>query len=221
MGLCGSTANNSSLSADQKLAGKISKHRSKELERHMEKAKMADNHIHKLLLLGAGESGKSTLFKQMIQIYGAGFPDQERLNYKNIIHGNIISSIKVLASQSQNGDYTANPAEFKDLKDHIINDVKNDELIENKLASMITQLWTTQSIQQAYIHRAKFQLNDSTAYFFERLTEISAMNYIPSQQDVLRSRVKTTGVIENDFLIDGSNFKMVDVGGQRNERKKW
>lgn len=35
-------------------------------------------HINKLLLLGAGASGKSTLFKQMITIYGKGFPEFAR-----------------------------------------------------------------------------------------------------------------------------------------------
>ena len=29
------------------------------------------------------------------------------------------------------------------------------------------------------------------------------------------------GIVENDFVIDGNQFKMFDVGGQRNERKKW
>jgi len=45
-------------------------------------------------------------------------------------------------------------------------------------------------------------------------------------QDALRCRRKTTGVIE--FVCTPSipnkgkvNFKLVDVGGQRNERKKW
>jgi len=44
---------------------------------------------------------------------------------------------------------------------------------------------------------------------------------LPTQQDVLRSRVRTTGIVENEFEIDGNKFKMFDVGGQRNERKKW
>jgi hypothetical protein len=29
------------------------------------------------------------------------------------------------------------------------------------------------------------------------------------------------GIVENDFVIEGNKFKMFDVGGQRNERKKW
>lgn len=46
-------------------------------------------------------------------------------------------------------------------------------------------------------------------------------NYVPSQQDVLRSRLATVGIAETDFLIQGYPFKLLDVGGQRNERRKW
>ena len=31
----------------------------------------------------------------------------------------------------------------------------------------------------------------------------------------------TTGIVEHKFEIGGNLFKMFDVGGQRNERKKW
>lgn len=37
----------------------------------------------------------------------------------------------------------------------------------------------------------------------------------------MRSRVKTVGIIEQKFKIDGNDFLIVDVGGQRNERRKW
>jgi len=66
-----------------------------------------------------------------------------------------------------------------------------------------------------------YQLTDSTAYFMDRIGAVSQPGYIPSEQDVLRSRVRTTGIVENEFIIDSNRFKMFDVGGQRNERKKW
>ena len=44
---------------------------------------------------------------------------------------------------------------------------------------------------------------------------------MPSVKDVLMSRTKTTGVTELDFNMGPSKIKLVDVGGQRNERKKW
>ena len=55
----------------------------------------------------------------------------------------------------------------------------------------------------------------------DKLDEVIKDDYIPTEQDVLRSRVPTTGIVENAFDIDGNQFKMFDVGGQRSERKKW
>ena len=46
-------------------------------------------------------------------------------------------------------------------------------------------------------------------------------DYLPNDQDVLRSRVKTTGITETTFIIGELTYRMFDVGGQRSERKKW
>ena len=35
------------------------------------------------------------------------------------------------------------------------------------------------------------------------------------------SRVRTSGIVTERYNIDGTTFEMYDVGGQRNERKKW
>jgi len=97
----------------------------------------------------------------------------------------------------------------------------NPVTINKENARHLKQLWADPGIRLAYDNRSKFQLLDSAEYFFERLDDIAMPDYIPSEQDVLRSRVRTTGIIENDFEIQGNKFKMVDVGGQRSERKKW
>ena len=58
--------------------------------------------VHKMLLLGAGESGKSTLFKQMNMIYGKDpFPEEERLPYAQVIFANVIDSIKTLIDMAE------------------------------------------------------------------------------------------------------------------------
>lgn len=57
--------------------------------------------------------------------------------------------------------------------------------------------------------------------YLDSLDRISATNYIPTQDDVLRTRVKTTGIVETRFTFKGLFFRMFDVGGQRSERKKW
>jgi len=57
--------------------------------------------------------------------------------------------------------------------------------------------------------------------YFDSIDRIAAHDYLPNDQDVLRSRVKTTGITETTFIIGDLTYRMFDVGGQRSERKKW
>lgn len=50
---------------------------------------------------------------------------------------------------------------------------------------------------------------------------LSLQEYLPSQQDILLARKPTKGIHEYDFEIKNVPFKMVDVGGQRSERRRW
>ena len=43
----------------------------------------------------------------------------------------------------------------------------------------------------------------------------------PTEQDILRARVLTSGIFETKFRVDKVKFHMFDVGGQRDERRKW
>jgi GTPase SAR1 family protein len=191
--------------------------RSKELDKEHQDHHNAEQAINKLLLLGAGESGKSTLFKQMISIYGTGFPESERATFEPIIFNNIITSMQTLISAAP---HHGGPVKCKDSLEYV-RDLTQDAPINRDNVVHFKSLWADKGIQRAFENRSKFQLTDSTSYFMERLDAIVADGYIPSEQDVLRSRVRTTGIVENNFEIDGNQFKMFDVGGQRNERKKW
>ena len=46
-------------------------------------------------------------------------------------------------------------------------------------------------------------------------------NFQPTEQDILRARVLTSGIFETKFRVDKVKFHMFDVGGQRDERRKW
>jgi GTPase SAR1 family protein len=176
-----------------------------------------EQQINKLLLLGAGESGKSTLFKQMITIYGKGYPESERKTFIPIIYNNIITSMKTLCQQTDTYTHVATCPGSK----AVIEELKGDENIDRALGDHIAALWKDSGVQKTYAQRSLYQLTDSAAYFFDKIAEVAANNYLPTEQDVLRSRVRTTGIVENHFVIEGNSFKMFDVGGQRNERKKW
>jgi len=73
---------------------------------HLTERLMAKNEI-KMLLLGAGESGKSTVLKQMKLIHHGGYNDSERDSYKEIIFSNTIQSMRsVFSLQSSTGSDT-------------------------------------------------------------------------------------------------------------------
>jgi len=216
MGLCGTKNSAESLREE--------KQKSKELEKGLVADQRQDQQVNKLLLLGAGESGKSTLFKQMITIYGKGFSIEDRKEYIHVVFSNILLNVKTLCDQSdklaQRGVQGTRVSNKNALSKKFIDDLK-DETIDSKTAGHMVALWSDPGIQKTYEHRAMYQLNDSTRYFLEKIQEIGAKDYLPTEQDVLRSRVRTTGIVESNFVIDGNHFKMMDVGGQRNERKKW
>lgn len=48
-----------------------------------------------------------------------------------------------------------------------------------------------------------------------------ATEYVPSDADILRARSRTTGITESLFDLGHLTYRMVDIGGQRSERKKW
>jgi hypothetical protein len=66
-----------------------------------------------------------------------------------------------------------------------------------------------------------FFVNDSTSYLMSRVDEFAKVDYEPSIDDILHVRKKTTGVKEIAYDFKSYRFRLVDVGGQRAERRKW
>lgn len=83
--------------------------------------------------------------------------------------------------------------------------------MDEVLGAHVKALWADPAIQETFSHSAEYQLNDSSAYFFNQIDTIATLGYVPSEQDVLHARAPTTGIVENSFEIDGNNFKMFDV----------
>ena len=67
-----------------------------EIERGLRSEQAKRRFEKKLLLLGPGESGKSTILKQMKIIHSSGFNDAERLAYKDAIWCNTVQSMQAL-----------------------------------------------------------------------------------------------------------------------------
>jgi len=220
MGLCAS----SGMTEEEAKKAREEAARSKEIDQQNVRDLQEDSRVCKLLLLGAGESGKSTLFKQISTIYGEGFTQKQLNQYLPSIHQLTITSMKILVDQSIHLHERFNTMSSSDVKESVdFFRALPDEVsvLDPDIARHVKILWTDSGIQKTYTLRSHFQLLDSCSYFFQRVDRCAAENYEPSYEDVIRCRVRTTGIVETRFEIASHKFLLVDVGGQRNERKKW
>uniref|UniRef100_A0A2P2I7K2 G-protein subunit alpha 1 n=1 Tax=Hirondellea gigas TaxID=1518452 RepID=A0A2P2I7K2_9CRUS len=181
---------------------------------------------YKLLLLGSGESGKSTFFKRMLMRYGKGYTETQRIAYIDAIHENTIDSMQTLIYESKNStdEYCLIDETCDEAAEHVEKQYP-DARLTKPIATSIHKLWGDEGIQTTYENRAEFQVPDGAAYFFEDVHRIARRGYIPSQQDILRCRERTIGIQKEVLHLesDGMNaeFDIYDVGGQRGERNKW
>uniref|UniRef100_H3B3M1 Guanine nucleotide-binding protein subunit alpha n=1 Tax=Latimeria chalumnae TaxID=7897 RepID=H3B3M1_LATCH len=244
---------------------KESKRINAEIEKQLRRDKKDARKELKLLLLGTGESGKSTFIKQMRIIHGSGYSDEDKRGFTKLVYQNIFTAmqsmiramdiLKIMYKYEQN---KGNAQLVREV------DVEKVSTFEQPYINAIKCLWNDPGIQECYDRRREYQLSDSAKYYLSDIDCIAAPGYLPTQQDVLRVRVPTTGIIEYPFDLENIIFsylsdldritdpvylptqqdvlrvriattgiieypfdlqsiifRMVDVGGQRSERRKW
>lgn len=207
---------------------KKAQQRSRQIDEALKRDSERASQEIKLLLLGAGESGKSTIVKQIKIIHESYFTKDECLEYKPVVHNNTIQSlVAIIKGMNKLTISLDDPTKMDDVQ-YFVESVVAAEKAESRmpditsdLARAMQSLWEDKGVQRCFIRSNEYQLNDSAGYFLDSLPRISAPDYVPTQQDVLRTRVKTTGIIETKFRYKGLLFKLFDVGGQRSERSKW
>jgi hypothetical protein len=70
--------------------------KSNAIDRQLERDRQQDELKVKLLLLGAGESGKSTIFKQMRIIYGTPRSEDDLRMYGVVVRSNVVTAVRKL-----------------------------------------------------------------------------------------------------------------------------
>jgi len=173
---------------------------------------------------GSGESGKSTIVKQMKIIHQNGYTVDELALYRLTIYKNLIDCAKALiGAMRQFGIEPTTPAnvEYSDylMEYQVVSDPHTP--LSTQVGVAVISLWQDPSIKTLMERQSEFYLMDSAPYFFEEANRISAPEYIPIEADVLRARTKTMGIYETRFTMGSLSIHMFDVGGQRSERKKW
>ncbi|XP_065343705.1 guanine nucleotide-binding protein subunit alpha homolog isoform X1 [Cloeon dipterum] len=200
------------------------RHKSQEIDKMLEKDKHAIRRQVKLLLLGAGESGKSTFLKQMRIIHGQRFEPEIIKDFQVTVYQNIVRGMKVLVDARQKLNIPWENPKNLPFGQHLLryeNSLALDSQVFQDYAPAIKRLWMDKAIKQAFDRRREFQLSDSVKYFLENMERISRLDYQPTNQDILHARKATKGISEFIIPINNIPFRFVDVGGQRSQRQKW
>ncbi|CDH48751.1 g-protein alpha subunit [Lichtheimia corymbifera JMRC:FSU:9682] len=211
MGLCASSEK------------RAERNHSQAIDRMLEEDSQRIRRELKILLLGSGESGKSTIVKQMKIIHQNGYSTDELETWRPTVYKNLIECAQVLVNGLEKFDY-----KFKEEKNmYHAERVKECHavggIVTPELSAAISSIWRDDVVAQLLDEKdgSDFYLMDSASYFFENAERIGEPDYVPCEQDVLRARSKTTGITETRFKMGQLDIHMFDVGGQRSERKKW
>ncbi|KAF7658655.1 hypothetical protein LDENG_00009680 [Lucifuga dentata] len=206
MGLC--------LGAEITEEEKKAKIHSAKIDRELYESAKREMNVVKILLLGAAESGKSTLVKQMKIIHSNGFTKQELTSFKPAVLDNLLTSMKFVLHGM--GALRINLANSRN-KIHAHSVLSCGRCFDEErvlfpfLGHALSCLWADQAVRAAAARGYEYELNDSALYFFENMARITSPDYVPTETDVLRTKFRVNHLI----------FRMYDVGGQRTERRKW
>ena len=267
------TSNSFSANRISSASGRISQHdliRDDEITQEQEAHRLHEESKIKLLLLGTGESGKSTIFKQMRILYGSPKSHDDLRMYGVIVRSNIVTAVRKLCQLTkaigyvQKLDEESSAATAADLNDvsgmtpreaydqimaHLVDNTAaepfpslSEERIErdwvgrssraglemNKNATLFLQhveairvLWQSTTIRNVWMKRAQANINDSHNEYLSNLSRIASADSRPTDKDILLSRVRTTQVTVEKFIVEDSEMEVYDVGGQRSVRKNW
>ena len=197
--------------------------RSKRIDDELQRQDEEEQKVVKLLLLGAGASGKSTIAKQMRIIHDTGYTQQECKDYAPVVYSNTIQSLNdIVSAMGKLQIHFADSSRENDAKIlYEMSKTSSEVQLTPDLGKLMERLWMDPGVQLSFSRSREYQLNDSAAYYLNDLSRLSRPDYVPTTQDILQTRMRTTGIVQTQFKYKKILFKMFDVGGQRSERKKW
>jgi hypothetical protein len=94
-------------------------------------------------------------------------------------------------------------------------------------------LWHDQRVREI-LRARRVRLEDNPGFYLNDIRRVTAPDYIPTVDDVLKARLKTLGVVEHRFSLEAASnifsksnphaevdWLIYDVGGARNQRHVW
>lgn len=89
----------------------------------------------------------------------------------------------------------------------------------------ILWLWKDPEVRSV-LRKHRVQLEETAGFFMNDAGRIATAEYVPTDSDIIRARLRTVGVEEHHFIVEkggdtGSDVFITDVGGSRSQRASW
>jgi hypothetical protein len=168
------------------------------IDRDLDRARQQEEGKVKLLLLGAGESGKSTIFKQMRILHGSPRSDDDLRMYGVVIRSNIIVATRKLCSHlrslgledalsaepvPEDGDFILSPKQAYDqLISHLVDNTAlgTEESPQNGDSNTNPRDWVGQS------PRAGLAANNDAKLFLQLVDAIRVLWQVSVDLDIAK-----------------------------------
>ena len=134
--------------------------RSKQIDRQLAQEKKSLKQEIKILLLGAGESGKSTFLKQMRIIHGNDYSEQDRLDFRPTIYHNILKGVKILVEARKRLQIPLENPKNEEFGKQIASYHRDHELMPDEFhpyVPALASLWKDSGIQVTVKRSNEFQ----------------------------------------------------------------
>ena len=149
--------------------------------------------------------------------------DAEKLGFILQIHENLLSGMQSLLKFSRIPTMTDLDAEAVEAT-KVVMEREAIETSKTPLTALelqhLSMLWSLPFLQKAFRH-SNMQFADNLIYFYGRIDAVMSPEYMPTSADIVHIRSCTTNVVEHRFSMHGKELQIYDVGGQRNQQKKW
>lgn len=146
-----------------------------------------------------------------------GFSEVQRTESTSIILENLWTGARTLAKWINKEGLIKNDPNLLT----ILEQPEGDWSLSEISAKAISEFWKLPQIQELVKKKPEnLQLQECFLQFVEELKDYpkwGGPKWIPSADDCIRARVRSSGVAEEHFTIDGTTFKIFDAGGQRSK----
>ncbi|KAJ7289692.1 G-protein alpha subunit-domain-containing protein [Mycena rebaudengoi] len=197
----------------------------------------------KIIFLGQSESGKSSAILDFRRALTPKYFESRRLILKTVIHLSLIGSIqKILTVLQHEWDVLegGDPAETTTpltsehrqlvllLSPLLAGDAADPSQVTQVLAACkneIIALWEDDVVQRVLASR-DVHLQEERWFFLDDTARIAALDYEPSDRDIIRMRIEMRGIEEHLLVVEsglsaGMKLSITEVCGSSNLRSAW